>query len=139
MKTTLKDALIALALTVFLTLAPDMQAKMKATKDCGPCCKQGEDCCDKCRDDKCAPCCEKKANAKTTMRDHIMMQGQRVLLIKEGKSVLLDKELTLSNGAKVMPDGTVTMKDGKKTMMKEGEMMTMDGEMMQHDEKGHAH
>lgn len=139
MKTTLTDTLIALTLTAFLTLAPDTHAKMKATKDCGPCCKQGGDCCDKCGDDKCAPCCDKTANATTMMRDHIMMQGGRVMLIKEGKSILLDKELTLSNGAKVMPDGTVTMKDGKKTMMKEGEMMSMDGEMIQHDERGHAH
>lgn len=79
------------------------------------------------------------ADDKPMMKDHIMMQGGRVLLIKEGKSILLDKELTLSNGAKVMPDGTVTMKDGKKMMMKEGEMMSMDGEIMQHDAKGHAH
>ena len=34
---------------------------MKATKDCGTCCKQGGDCCDKCGHDKCGPCCDKKA------------------------------------------------------------------------------
>ena len=33
--------------------------KMKATKDCGTCCKQGGDCCDKCAHDKCGPCCDK--------------------------------------------------------------------------------
>ena len=60
MKTTLKHMLIALAFAGFL-FAQDTQAKMKATKDCAPCCKQGGDCCKKCGDDKCAPCCDKKA------------------------------------------------------------------------------
>lgn len=79
------------------------------------------------------------ADDKEMMKDHIMMTAGKVMLIKEGKSMPLDKELSLSNGAKVMPDGNVTMKDGTKTMMKEGEMMTMDGATMQPDAKGHGH
>lgn len=79
------------------------------------------------------------ADDKAMMKDHIMMQGGKVMMIKEGKMTPLDKELTLGNGTKVTADGTVTMKDGKKTMMKEGEMMSLDGEMMQHDAKGHGH
>ena len=85
MKTTLKLATIALAFAVSLTLAPDTQAKMKATKDCAACCKQGGDCCDKCGDDKCVPCCDKKANDKEMMKDHIMM--------KEGDMMGMDGEM----------------------------------------------
>jgi Domain of unknown function (DUF6799) len=138
MKTTLKHVLIALAFAAFLTLAPNTQAKMKATKDCAACCKQGGDCCEKCGDDKCAACCDKKAD-NPMMKDHLMMQGGKVMMMKGGKSMPLDKELSLSNGAKVTVDGNVTMKDGTKMMMKEGDMMTMDGEMMKHDMKEHPH
>jgi hypothetical protein len=76
---------------------------------------------------------------KAMMKDHIMMKDGKVMMIMEGKSMLADKELTLSNGAKVTVDGTVTMTDGKKMMMKEGDMMTMDGEIMKPDAKEHAH
>jgi hypothetical protein len=76
---------------------------------------------------------------KEMMKDHIMMQGGKVMMIKEGKSMPLDKELTLSNGANVTVDGTVRTKDGKTMMMKEGDMMSMDGEMIKHDAKEHSH
>ena len=57
---TLTLAFIALACALAPVLAQDKPAKMKATKDCGACCKQGGDCCDKCSPTKCAPCCDKK-------------------------------------------------------------------------------
>ena len=73
------------------------------------------------------------ADDKEMMKDHIMMKDGKVMMIKEGKSMPLDKELTLSNGAKVTVDGTVTTKAGNKMMLKEGEMMDMDGQMVKHD------
>jgi hypothetical protein len=79
------------------------------------------------------------ADDKAMMKDHIMMKDGKVMMIKEGKSMPLDKELTLGNGAKVTADGAVTMKDGTKTMMKEGDMLSMDGEMVKHDAKGQSH
>ena len=63
MKTTLKLALLAIAFAAFPVFAQDKHPKMKATKECGTCCKQGGDCCDKCAHDKCAPCCDKKKEA----------------------------------------------------------------------------
>jgi hypothetical protein len=65
MKTTLKLALVALAFAAFPVLAQDTHPKMKATKDCASCCKQGGDCCKKCGHDKCATCCDKKAPRKS--------------------------------------------------------------------------
>ena len=63
MKTTLKLALLAIAFTSFPVFAQEKHEKMKAAKECGTCCKQGGDCCDKCGHDKCAPCCDKKKEA----------------------------------------------------------------------------
>ena len=59
---TLKLTLLALTFAAASAFAQDQppSEKMKATKDCGTCCKQGGDCCDKCVKDKCAPCCDKK-------------------------------------------------------------------------------
>jgi hypothetical protein len=79
------------------------------------------------------------ADDKDMAKDHIMMKDGKVMMIMQGKSMPLDKELTLTNGSKVTVDGTVTMKDGTKTMMKEGDMMSMDGEMIKHDAKEHSH
>ncbi len=65
---TLTLALMALAFAASPVLAQDKpkHEKMKATKECGTCCKQGGDCCDKCAHDKCAPCCDKKKEAPKT-------------------------------------------------------------------------
>lgn len=60
MKTTLKLAIFALAVSALPVWAQDAPKKMKATKECGTCCTQGGDCCEKCGSDKCAPCCDKK-------------------------------------------------------------------------------
>lgn len=79
------------------------------------------------------------ADDKEMMKDHIMMKDGKVMMIKEGKGMPLEKELTLGNGAKVTVDGTVTMKDGTKMTMKDGDMMSMDGEMVKHDPKGQSH
>ena len=79
------------------------------------------------------------ADDKDMAKDHIMLKDGKVMMIMAGKSMPLDKEITLGNGAKVTVDGNVTMKDGTKMMMKEGDMMTMDGEMMKHDMKEHGH
>jgi hypothetical protein len=79
------------------------------------------------------------ADDKDMAKDHIMMKDGKVMMIMQGKSMPLDKELTLGNGTKVTVDGNVMMKDGTKTMMKEGDMMSMDGEMIKHDAKEHSH
>lgn len=61
---TLQLTLLAMALAAFPVFAQDTHKPMKATKDCGACCKQGGNCCPKCGHDKCAPCCAKKEAPK---------------------------------------------------------------------------
>ncbi len=64
MKTTLKLAMLALALAAFPAFAQDTNQKMKTMKHCASCCKQGGECCDKCSKDKCGPCCDKEEAPK---------------------------------------------------------------------------
>jgi hypothetical protein len=49
------------------------------------------------------------------------------MMMKGGKSMVMEKETTFANGTKVMPDGKVVAKDGKRTMLKEGMTMGTEG------------
>ena len=62
-------------------------------------------------------------------KDHMMMKGGRIEMVKAGKTMAMDKNMTLINGTTVSTGGMVKMKDGKTMQMKEGEMMYMDGKM----------
>jgi hypothetical protein len=59
----------------------------------------------------------------------VMMKDNKMMVMKGGKWMAMDKEMTMTNGTKVMTNGTVMMKDGKKMMMKNGECMKPDGMM----------
>lgn len=77
-------------------------------------------------------------NQKTTYKsfsDGIMMKNGKMMMVKNGKSTLLDQEMSMDNGTKVMPDGTMMKKDGKKMMMKEGQHMDMSGNMRNSETK----
>jgi len=65
-----------------------------------------------------------------TMKDGCaMMKDNKMMTMKDGQMMPMDKDMTMSNGDKVMMDGRVMMKDGKEKMMKDGDMMDMDGKM----------
>jgi hypothetical protein len=68
------------------------------------------------------------------MKDCCMMKDGKMMMIKDGKKMAMDTDMTMPNGTMVMKDGTCTMKDGTKMVMKEGDRMDMDGNMMK---KGH--
>jgi hypothetical protein len=75
-----------------------------------------------------------KMNSKTQTqtgthsgKDHVMMKDGKMMVMKGGKSSTMDKEMTMSNGTKVMTDGTVIKKDGSKMTLKEGDHVYMDG------------
>ncbi len=75
------------------------------------------------------------ADEHAGMKDHLMFKDGKVTMVMGGKSMPADKEVALTNGAKVALDGTVTMKDGTTMKMKDGEMMGMDGTPMKHEAK----
>jgi len=75
----------------------------------------------------------KKESKEVTHQKHddcVMMEKGKMMVMKDGKTMPMDKEMKMKNGTTVKPDGTCITKDGKKTMMKEGDMMDMNGDMM---------
>ena len=70
------------------------------------------------------------------MKDCIMMHGGMPMVMKGGQTMMMDQQMTLSNGTVVMTDGTVKMKDGKTKMMKDGDCIYMDGTMGKMPMKG---
>ena len=53
----------------------------------------------------------------STMKDCIMMKDGKMMVMKGGKSMVMDKEMMMSNGSKVMPNGEVMTKGGKTMML----------------------
>jgi len=63
--------------------------------------------------------------------DGLVMQGGKIMLMKAGKAMEpMTTNMTMSNGATVMPDGTVRLPDVEEKHMKDGQMMLMDGTIM---------
>ena len=62
-------------------------------------------------------------------KNGVTMQGNKMMVFKDGKTMAMDKDMMLKNGTKVMTDGTIKMKDGKTMKMKNGEMMDMKGKV----------
>ena len=63
-------------------------------------------------------------------KDCVMMEGGKMMVMKAGKTMAMDQDMTLTNGATVMTDGSVKMKDGTSKQLKNGDCMYMDGKMM---------
>jgi hypothetical protein len=76
---------------------------------------------------------EKKMDSKmgksTKMKDCVMMKDGKMMVEKGGKTMEMDKSMTMSNGSVVMPDGSVKMKDGTTKMLKDGDCVYMNGKM----------
>ena len=64
-----------------------------------------------------------------TMKDCCMMKDGKMLVMKNGETMPMEKDMTMKNGTKCMTTGECTMKNGKKMMMKEGDCMEMSGKM----------
>lgn len=69
-------------------------------------------------------------NDNTNKNCAYKMENGKIMMIVDGKTVVMDKEMTTKNGTIVMMDGTVKMKDGKTMKMKEGDCMDMSGKMI---------
>ncbi|MGI8889874.1 MAG: DUF6799 domain-containing protein [Chthoniobacterales bacterium] len=62
--------------------------------------------------------------------DGVMMKHGKMMVSKDGKTMKMKEDMTMSDGTVVMKDGMIKMKDGKTMKMKNGEMVMMDGKMM---------
>ena len=73
---------------------------------------------------------QEKMDKKMGMKkDCVMMEGGKMMVMKGGNTMAMDKDMTLPNGTMVMTDGTVKTKDGKTMMMKDGDCVYMNGKM----------
>lgn len=65
-------------------------------------------------------------------KDGVMMKDGKVVRLSEGKDIgRMDRETTLSNGAKVSMNGKLTLKDGKEMQLQEGQIVMLDGKMIE--------
>ena len=65
-------------------------------------------------------------------KDGIMMKDGKLMMMHDGREVSrMDREMTLSNGTKIMMNGKMKMKNGKEMQLQEGQMVMMDGKMME--------
>jgi hypothetical protein len=62
--------------------------------------------------------------------DHVVMEGGRLVLYKDGQSSILNGEFVLPNGARIATDGTLKSVDGQTRRFIEGQMIELDGTMV---------
>jgi len=56
----------------------------------------------------------------------------KLMMMHDGREVSrMDREMTLSNGTKIMMNGKMKMKNGKEMQLQEGQMVMLDGKMME--------
>ncbi len=60
-------------------------------------------------------------------KDYVIMKDSKMMVMKDGKTATLDKEMTLADGTRVMADGKVMMADGSTKILKEGESIPLSG------------
>jgi hypothetical protein len=58
-----------------------------------------------------------------------MIDG-KMMIMSDGKTVMMDKEMVLRNGTVVRMDGTVKMKDGETVSIQEGDCIDLSGRMV---------
>jgi hypothetical protein len=61
------------------------------------------------------------------MKDCVMMENGKMTVMKSGKTMDMDQDVTMTNGTVVMKDGTVKTKAGKTMMLKDGDCVMMNG------------
>jgi len=64
-----------------------------------------------------------------SMKDCVMMKDGKMMVMKNGKTMAMDEDMTMSDGTVCMMDGTCKMKNGKTMMMKDGDKCYMNGKM----------
>jgi hypothetical protein len=70
-------------------------------------------------------------------KDCVHMKDGKMMMMKDGKEMPMEKEMTMKDGSKVMTDGTHMSKDGKKMSLSDGDMVMMDGTMKKGGMKEH--
>lgn len=70
-------------------------------------------------------------------KDGVIMKDGKMWRLQDGKEIgRMDRETTLSNGAKIMMNGKMMTKDGKEMQMQEGQTVMLDGKMLEGGKEG---
>jgi len=65
-------------------------------------------------------------------KDGVMMKDGKMTRMQDGKDIgRMDREMTISNGTRIMLDGKMVTKDGKHMQMTEGQTVMLDGKMVE--------
>jgi hypothetical protein len=67
-----------------------------------------------------------KMQAKKNMECYVMKEG-KMYHAMAGKEILIEKEIILKNGEKIMPNGMYKMKNGKEMQLKNDECIDLAG------------
>lgn len=70
-------------------------------------------------------------------RDWITRKDGRMMLVRNGKMMPLDLDMTLEDGTKVMTTGALMRPDGTSRQMLDGEVINMAGEMSNVDDEAY--
>lgn len=70
-----------------------------------------------------------KMKHSATMNHCCMMKGGKMMVMKDGQTMPMEKDMVMKNGTTCMTNGECKMKDGKTMMMKEGDCMDISGKM----------
>jgi hypothetical protein len=65
--------------------------------------------------------------------DHVIKKDGSVFVVTNNQSTLLESDLVLANGLKVMTNGVIKSAGDKKTILKEGRRLSLDGYWMNDD------
>jgi hypothetical protein len=72
------------------------------------------------------------------MKDCVMMEDGKLMVMKGGKTTAMTQDMTLTNGATIMSDGSVKMHDGTTRKLSNGDCVYMDGKIVR-GKKGGMH
>ncbi|MFT3910825.1 MAG: hypothetical protein QM737_15515 [Ferruginibacter sp.] len=62
-----------------------------------------------------------------TKTDGLLMKDGKMMQMKDGQAIAIEKDITLKNGTIVMTDGTIKTKGGKTIILKNGDWIMTDG------------
>lgn len=60
---------------------------------------------------------------------YVTMTNGRMMMMENGKMIMLDREMVMRNGTVVRTDGTVKMKDGEAIRIKDGDCLDKSGKI----------
>ncbi|TKB64801.1 MAG: hypothetical protein E8D47_11820 [Nitrospira sp.] len=70
--------------------------------------------------------------AMAVEKDGVMMKDGKMVRLQDGKDIgRMDREMTMTNGTRVMMNGKMVMKDGKEGKLQEGQSMMLDGKLIE--------